>query len=148
MKQQAIIRAAIFLFGAAAIIFAFYGCANVGLMSGLNVSNVSDTIVLKNPTDNILDASIGVAESMGFRITSMDIVQKVALLQLSDLGSFSNPLPWLIGKIDNSHVTITVLSAQSLSVQVRTAGTFGSGNYSDAVSLLNEFKKRIYMRMQ
>lgn len=89
---------------------------------------------------------------MGFKATGRDISQKMVFLQFGDLESFSNPLPWLIGKIDNNHITLNVISAQSLSVQVRTTGTFGSGNYNDnyndAVRLLDEFKKRIYMRMQ
>lgn len=124
------------------------GCSSIGLMSGLNVGNVSDTVVLKMPTQDILATGVDVAGSMGFRVTGRDIVQKMVVLQYGDLGSFGNPLALLIGKIDNNHITLTMINAQSLSVQVRTSGTFGSGDYNDAVRLLDEFKKRIYMRMQ
>lgn len=132
------------------IILLLSGCAGIGLMSGLNVGNVSDVIVFKTSSDSvdILATGVDVANSMGFQITGRDIAQKMVMLQFGDLGSFRNPLPWLIGKIDNNHVTLTVINAQSLSVQVRTTGTFGSGNYNDAVRLLDEFKRRIYIRMQ
>ena len=147
-RKRALVRFLIYLVGLVLIVFILYGCAGIGLMSGLNVGNISDTIILETPHNDILALGINVAYSMGFRVTSRDMAQNMVLLQYGDLGSFGNPLPWLIGKIDNSHITITVLNARSLSVQIRTAGTFGSGNYADAVSLLDEFKKRIYMRMQ
>ena len=123
------------------------GCAAIGVASGLNFGNISDTVIFKTLPDDMLATGIDVANSMGFRVTSRDMVQKMVLLEYGNLGSFSNPLVFLIGKIDNSYISLTVLDARSLSVQVKTTGTFGSGDYNDAVRLLEEFKRRIYTRI-
>lgn len=124
------------------------GCMSAGLLSGINTGSVSDTVSVKTPSRDILTIGIEVAQSMSFRITSRDMAQKTVILEYGDMGSWSNPLPLLIGKIDNNNIILTVIDARSLSIQVSTTGTFGSGDYSDAVKILNEFKKRIAARMQ
>lgn len=143
MKKATLILALVVSLG-----LTFNGCMSAGLLSGINTGSVSDTVSVKTPSRDILTLGIEVAQSMSFRITSRDMSQKTVILEYGDMGSWSNPLPLLIGKIDNNNIILTVIDARSLSVQVSTTGTFGSGDYNDAVKILNEFKKRIAARMQ
>ncbi len=126
----------------------FSGCMSVGLLSGINTGSVSDTVSVKTPSRDILILGIEVAQSMDFRITSRDTTQKMVFLEYGDIGgNWKDPLLILIGRIDHSTLTLTAIDARSLSVQVNTTGTFGSGDYKDAVKILDEFKKRIAARM-
>ncbi len=143
MKRAALILALVVSFG-----LAFNGCMSVGLLTGINTGSVSDTVSVKMPSRDILALGIEVAQSMDFRLISRDMTQKMAYLEYGDTGRWSNPLPLLIGKIDNNTITLTVSDARSLFVQVNTTGTFGSGDYKDAVKILDEFKKRIAARIQ
>ncbi len=143
MKKAMLILVLVVSFG-----LTFNGCMSVGLLSGINTGSVSDTVSVKMPSRDILTLGIEVAQSMGFRITSRDMTQKIVFLEYGDTGSWSNPLPLLIGKIDNNNIILTTIDARSLSVQVSTTGTFGSGDYKDAVKILDEFKKRMAARTQ
>lgn len=144
MKKAALILALVVSLG-----LIFSGCMSVGLLSGINTGSVSDTVSVKTSSRDILMLGIEVAQSMSFRITSRDTAQKMVSLEYGDIsGSWKDPLPILIGKIDHGILTLTAINALSLSVQVNTTGTFGSGDYSDAVKILNEFKKRIAARTQ
>jgi len=142
MKKAALILTLVVSFG-----LTFNGCMSVGLLTGINTGSVSDTVSVKTSPRDILALGIEVAQSMDFRITSRDTAQKMVSLEYGDIsGSWKDPLPILIGKIDHSMLILTAIDARSLSVQVSTTGTFGSGDYSDAVKTLNEFKKRIAAR--